>query len=71
MSIKNNGHLAAFASSELSGLTKREYFASMAMQGFLAASENRHALAGAAQFAVRAADELLEALESEQTEKKQ
>jgi len=42
------------------GLTKREYFAAMALQGFLAASWNHD---GTAEKAVRHADLLLAALE--------
>jgi hypothetical protein len=44
------------------GLTKRELFAAMALQGLAANSDNYNTLAGDARSAVAAADELIDAL---------
>lgn len=44
------------------GLTKREYFAAMAMQGYIASSQHTTP-ENSAVFAVKCADELLKALE--------
>lgn len=59
------------------GLTKREYFAAMAMQGLLAQAANEVPKEGTmhvwnyeaiAKYAVKAADELLKQLDNEQKE---
>lgn len=53
------------------GLTKREFFAAMAMQGVCSATDQEGNLTvfpkGAAEFAVQAADELIELLNKTKT----
>lgn len=61
--VLKNGDSQAFSDSVSPGLTKREYFAAMAMQGYVASSTDSTAEA-ASRFAVNCADELLKALES-------
>ena len=51
-----------FNSSTECGLTKREHFASMAMQGLLASSITMASCASYAKYAVECADALLEEL---------
>lgn len=49
------------------GLTKREYFAAMSMQGFLANTENSYrSLKSIANSSVEIAEELIKALNNEQ-----
>lgn len=63
-----NGERAAFPvvgnDPDFGGLTKREYFAAMAMQGLIAGQWHN----SMAQQAVEFADELLEALEPKEKE---
>jgi hypothetical protein len=49
---------------EYTGLTKREHFAAMAMQGVYAGGTNEATYDGIAEMAVKAADALLAALEA-------
>ena len=63
-----NGNNQTFCGGEeqARGLTKREYFAAMAMQGSVAAdSEDQWTFADHARFAVKQADALIEALNKE------
>lgn len=73
-----NGNQPAFARPAFSygmgefhaeqiGLTKREYFAAMALQGLCAIPSTRGSNADHAAVAVSMADELLKALETNQT----
>lgn len=55
-------NMPAFASSESYGLTKREYFAAMAMQGLLAKIGNRTGKIYTIIDAVKHADALIKAL---------
>lgn len=58
----NNFNAPAFPDEKNSGLTKREYFAAMAMQGYLA-SYGRANAEHVAKIAVECADALLTELE--------
>lgn len=62
-----DANAAAFPSFPIEGgLTKREYFAAMALQGLLASDlKEEHSVEAQAQNAVWAADALIEALEGE------
>jgi hypothetical protein len=70
--MKPNGEQAAFANAGSDqgpgsmGLTKREYFAAMAMQGILAAPKDKFTFHQdhIASMSVRYADELLKQLET-------
>jgi hypothetical protein len=55
----NDPAFPASTDHEFSGLTKREYFAAMALQGFLADGDSPDE---AAEWAVESADYLIEAL---------
>lgn len=60
---KENGVKAAFANENQRGLTKREYFATMALQGCISNSGNRKTSEELAEAAVKLADALLMELE--------
>lgn len=62
-SISTNWSLAELNNGMQDGLTKREYFAAMAMQGILSSSADR-GIAYVAQSSIQFADELLKQLES-------
>jgi len=54
--------------SDATGLTKREYFAAMAMQGFAAAPEGENTtIEGVAKYSVKWADALIDALNADNT----
>lgn len=56
--------LTEFSSANgLLGITKREYFAAMAMNGYMASSEYMSTSEEIARIAIRTADELLRQLE--------
>ena len=72
MEMKTNGNDAAFAVKDdnflQEGLSKREYFAAMAMQGMLAAGDGEFSFAHhtrISKLAVAHADVLIEALNKE------
>mgnify|MGYP000678153413 CR=1 FL=1 len=59
----NNSEESAFPNKWGNGLTRREYFAAMAMQGLMANSSRASIFKNLALDATRAADALLEELE--------
>ncbi len=70
MTAKENGEMAAYPQmGRFNGLTKRELFAAMALQGFAASSqENTQTSAQLAAWSIERADALLAELAKEKTE---